>query len=139
MARLRRVRLLSAIVIAPLLAFAVGASSYLALRCSMTGRLVAESCCPRATDAGGGDSAFPHASTTDAACCESFVVSMGKVPATTCERMLDRPMWSVTALATPSPASSDLCLRSWRGCALRTARPPGIAPPAFLLTHSFLI
>jgi hypothetical protein len=64
---------------------------------------------------------------------------MGKVPATTCERTLDRPIWSVTAPGTPFPATSDLCLRFWRGGALRTAPPPGIAPPAFLLTHSFLI
>ena len=138
MAELRRAQWLCAIFLAPVLACAVTASSYLALRCSMTGSLVAVSCCP--------DPAVPgqvptHASLSDAPCCEPTVISTGKVPtlapARAFTRLAGEALGSVlagtplAALGQPSPP----------GLARRAEqRPPWAGfPPPYLLTHALLI
>ena len=131
--RLRR--WLGALLLAPVLAFAVSASSFSALRCSITGMLVAESCCPSTAE--GGPSAVPSRldSIGDQDCCLRVVVAMDKIPAAGAE---GGPAL-VASLPDPSPVRA-LHLADRRppaGGALVT-KPPG-GPPVFLLTCSFLI
>ena len=66
---------------APVLAFAVSASSFSALRCSLTGMLVAESCCPSAAESGPPAVPSPLDSVGDPSCCLRVVVAMDKIPA----------------------------------------------------------
>jgi len=136
MSGLRQARLLCAIVLAPVIAFAVGASSTLALRCSLTGRLIAEPCCPEAAREAAGNPPA-HASIVGADCCERVVVSSEKLPAIAGERALEAGA-SPPVAAVPAPLAAMPPAPSRRAPAWR-ARPPGTAAPAFLLSHAFLI
>ena len=138
MRSLRRARWLGAVLIAPVLALAVAASSQLALRCSMTGMLIRESCCPAADDGGARAEPVPHASIVDPGCCERLVVSTGKLPATTSDRTGVAPALSVSSASAHSALALDAASPRFPA-ARRVARPPGIDAPAFLLRHSFLI
>ena len=139
MSSFRQARLLCAIIIAPMLVLAVGASSSLALRCSLTGRLVAATCCPEAAGEGA-ENPPAHASITDAGCCERVVVSSEKLPAIAAERTLQAGAAPGVALAVVlSPVATLPRAPSSPARAMRAARPPGVPTPAFLLTHAFLI
>ena len=139
MGSLRRARWLSAVLIAPVLVCAVAASSYLALRCRFTGMVTLDVCCPQAGDDTGADaSATEHATVSDPGCCERLLLTVAKLPCDAPGRALDLPVRSVTALIA-TPASTVQSPRPWGGSFRRTVPPPGIAPPAFLLRHSFLI
>ncbi len=134
--RLRR--WLGALLMAPVLAFAVSASSFSALRCSLTGMLVAESCCPSAAESG--PPAVPSRldSIGDPSCCLRVVVAMDKIPAAGAPGA--KHVSALVASLPDLPPVRALHLACWRpaaGGALVT-KPPG-GPPVFLLTRSLLI
>jgi hypothetical protein len=136
---LRRARWLGALLIAPVLVFAVAASTYLGLRCRVTGMIALDSCCPQAAEEASSDSTFPEQATVgDAGCCDRLVVTVSKIPGATSERGLEISARPVTAIVAP-PERIDLPSLLSVGWTRRTAQPPGVAPPAFLLRHSFLI
>ena len=138
MACLRRAWWLCAILLAPVLTFAVAATSYHALRCSMTGGLVATSCCPEPTTAP--DDAPPHSSLADAPCCEPTLISTGKIPTLATDgapaHVLSKAVsLSVAAMPLPTPRSPAPFRPDARG-----EGPPrrGSTPP-YVLRHAFLI
>jgi hypothetical protein len=126
-------------LIAPVLAFALAATGYLALRCTVTGVVMAEACCPppaareKTPGQPGG-----HDSLGDPACCQRLVIETGKIPAVVSERPVDLPDASV-ALADPSALTLEPPAPPRRHFALRVAEPRSVAAPHFLLSHSFLI
>ena len=132
----RRTRWLRALLVAPVLVFALGASSHLALRCTMTGLLMPESCSPETADL------VPLAAPVQASvgapgCCERVTVATARIPAGGSQSLqLDHlPLSQATPLALlladrpPAPARADR----------RTARAPGSSPPLYVVTHAFLI
>ena len=138
MTGLRRARWLGAVLIAPVLAFALAATGYFALRCTMTGAVMAEASCPPAAESDTPPQSGGHDTLRDPACCERLVIETGKIPAVVSERAADLP---VTLLALAAPLGAVLAppatLR--RPLALRVAVPRPFAAPHFLLSHSFLI
>ena len=129
---------LGALLIAPVLALAVSASSFSGLRCSMTGLLVPESCCPGAAESMPPAAPSPLAAIGDPSCCLRVVVAMDKIPAA--EALRATPGFPLVAfLSEPSPVRT-LQLAGRRPAAAGTwaAKPPG-GPPIFLLTRSILI
>ena len=129
---------MGALLIAPVLALAVSASSFSGLRCSMTGLFVAESCCPSAVESGPPAAPSPLAAIGDPSCCLRVVVAMDKIPAAEALRATPgSPL--VALLPDPSPVPT-LHLAGWRPAAAGTwaTKPPG-GPPIFLLTRSILI
>jgi hypothetical protein len=138
MVALRRARWLGAVLIAPVLAFAFAASGYWALRCTMTGVLMADAGCPPTATGQTPERAGEQVSVGDPACCERLVVATGKIPGALSERSRECPV-ATLALAAPSVPTLDPHARRVRELARRVAQPPSFAPPRFLLTHSFLI
>jgi hypothetical protein len=138
MVALRRARWLGAVLIAPVLAFAFAASGYWALRCTMTGVLMADAGCPPTATGQTPERSGEQASMGDPACCERLVVATGKIPGALSERSLECPVASL-ALAAPSAPALDPHAPRVRELARRMAQPPSFAAPRFLLTHSFLI
>jgi hypothetical protein len=135
--RARTPRWLCAVLLAPIALLAVSASSFSALRCTMSGLLMPESCCPTA----GVAARAPEPPRPDAArppaCCERIVVANAKAPGASASRadagtMAAAPLLAAVPVgpAPPAldPAPADLPLR-----------PPGRSAPVFLLTRSFLI
>jgi hypothetical protein len=141
MLRLRRTRWLCAILVAPVLAFAVTASSYLALRCAMTGTLVASSCCPDPATAPEDVPAPEPDSMAGAPCCDPTVVSTDKLPTL----MPDRASIRVVLAAVTAPvalAAPQVALRprAARGPVWRDERTSDrSSAPRYVLTHAFLI
>ncbi len=134
--RLRR--WLGALLIAPILALAVSASSFSALRCSLTGMLVDESCCPSATETAPPAVPGPLDSIGDPSCCLRVVVAMDKLPAAGALRATAGP---ITGASAPDPSfGRTLQLAGGRSTPRSPwdLEPPG-GPPLFLLTRSFLI
>ncbi|HEY4187548.1 MAG TPA: hypothetical protein VGP07_20895 [Polyangia bacterium] len=135
----RHVRWLSTVLMVPVLAFVVAASSHLALRCSLTGTLMVEPCCP---DGAEGEQPPAHDSIAARSCCERLVVSAGKLPATFSagEEPLARAGLFVVAWAWPAP-SRPLAPTVRPSCeqVSRSGWPPSISAPSFLLKRSFLI
>jgi len=125
-------------LIAPVLAFALAATGYLALRCTITGVVMADACCPPPAARETPDQPGGHDSLGDPACCERLVIETGKIPAVVSERSGDLPVASV-ALAAPSILTLEPPAPARRHFALRVAEPRSIAAPHFLLSHSFLI
>jgi hypothetical protein len=126
-------RWLSALLVAPLLALAVSASSFSGLRCSMSGLFVPDTCCATQTD----PPANTQATLDEPACCERVVVANGKAPAASparpeiappCVHLLSAAILQPIPVSIPSAARPELP---------STAR--GHAAPVFLLTQSFLI
>ncbi|HSS37459.1 MAG TPA: hypothetical protein VLT58_01700, partial [Polyangia bacterium] len=75
----RRHRWLCAVLLAPLAVLAVSASSFSALRCTMSGVLVPETCC--STVAGAPIDETPgQPALKQQDCCERIVVSNAKTP-----------------------------------------------------------
>ena len=134
--RLRRG--LGGLLIVPILAFAVSASSFSGLRCSMTGTVVAESCCPTVAESGRPVVASHLDSVGDPSCCLRVVVTMDKIPAAEALRAKRGPA-PVASLPYLPPVRA-LHLTCWRPAAggLLETKPPG-GPPVFLLNRSFLI
>ncbi len=134
-----RTRWLRAALVAPLLVFALSASSHVAFRCTMTGLLMPELCCPSgAADTSDAPSAA-QATIDDPGCCERLVTTNVKVPATMSASASphDVRLFVRVALASP-PALAPPTLLS-DGPRARTAGPPHLAAPVFLLKRSFLI
>lgn len=135
----RHARWLGALLIAPVLVCAVAASSYLGQRCRFTGVVTLDACCPQATDEAGDDSrAQEQATVSDPGCCERLLITVAKVPGDASERAFEAPVQPIVSMiSTPAPAGRLSLTPVVR--ARRRAQPPGAAPPAFLLRHSFLI
>jgi hypothetical protein len=133
--RSRRLRWLCALLWAPLAVLAVSASSFSALRCTVSGLFIPESCCPMADQAPEPSNQAPAVQAPS--CCERVTVSNVKAPAAGAPRVepaapQPAPLFAaLMALTDPSPRRP-----------LRpevSVRPPGRAAPPFLLTHAFLI
>jgi len=131
----RRARWLRVALVAPVLAFALTASSQFAIRCTLTGLLIPESCCPASADPARPVTPDSQAALRDADCCERVTVAIDKAPVTGAEpwRAADVPVTSVIAAMAPSPTVARPVNRA------RAARPPGASPPLYVATHSFLI
>jgi hypothetical protein len=130
-------RLLSALLVAPLLALAVSASSFSGLRCSMSGLFIPESCCPAADQAADAAAGDRHASIEDPACCERVIVANAKAPAASPDRLQLAPPAAdllSAALLQPRPLPGPRAARLDLPSAAH-----GRASPVFLLTQSFLI
>jgi hypothetical protein len=132
----RRTRWLRALLVAPVLLFALGASSHLAMRCTMTGLLMPESCGPEVSDLTPPAPA-PQPSVEEAGCCEQVTVATARIPASGSEPLRARPAQSaisqvIVALLADRPAPAPHVDR-------RAARPPGSSPPLYVVTHAFLI
>jgi hypothetical protein len=133
---LRRARWLGAVLIAPLLAFALAATGHLALRCTITGVVMPDACCPPPAESEAPRSGG-HDAIGEPACCERFVIETGKIPAVFSERSADLPIASV-ALAAPSSSTLVSAATLRRHVTLRVAE-PRFRAAHFLLSHSFLI
>jgi len=133
-----RTRWLRALLVAPVLLFALGASSHSAARCTMTGLLMPESCSPATADLAPPGLAS-RAAIDDAGCCEWVTVTTARIPATGSESLRSPPIQPQIAQAIlpskllagrpsiPPPAER------------RAVRPPGTQPPLYLVIHAFLI
>jgi hypothetical protein len=141
---LRRARWLGALLIAPVLVCAIAATTYIGQRCRLTGMVTLDACCPQAADEssmdeGNDDSrSQEQATVSDPGCCERLLITVAKVTGDASERGFEAPVhWATSLISTLLPRE----LRSLAPVARarRRARPPGAAPPAFLLRHSFLI
>ena len=132
----RGTRWLRAALIAPLLAFALSASSHLAVRCTVSGVLMPESCCPDATSPAVPGTPGAGATLRDADCCQRVTVATAKAPAAGVGParlwVASLPIASVTAVARRPAADRP-------AAAVRAVRAPGEAPPLYVATHSFLI
>jgi hypothetical protein len=133
----RRTRWLRALLVAPVLMFALGASSHLAVRCTMTGLVMPESCRPEIIDPSPAAPGQP--SLEEAGCCEQVTIATARIPAAGSESLRARPAPAPISLARPlallvadRPASVPTADR-------RAARPPGWSSPLYVVTHAFLI
>lgn len=134
----RRTRWLRAVLVAPVLVFALGASSHLAVRCTITGVLMPESCCPDLSDAAP-PASVPQASVSDPGCCERVTVVMTRIPAGGSQSFGPRTAQPPSSHAIPL-AANVVDRTSARSQSYRLeARPPGSSPPLYVFTHSFLI
>jgi hypothetical protein len=135
----RRTRLLRALLVAPVLVFALGASSHSAVRCTMTGLLMPENSCSPAVADLAQPAPAPRASIDEAGCCEWVTVTTARIPATGSELLRSQPIQPQIAHAIlpsrllaerpsiPPPADR------------RAVRPPGTQPPLYVVNHAFLI
>ena len=126
---------------APLLVCAVAASTHFGQRCRFTGMVTLDVCCPQAAGEAGADadaSSPEQATVSDPGCCERLIVTVARVPGATGERGLEAPVHSATPLVATPPPTALPAFASARSIR-RMSQPPGVAPPAFLLGHSFLI
>lgn len=130
-------RWLCAVLLAPLAVLAVSASSFSALRCTMSGLLVPETCCPTvAEEAPGGETSHQPA-LQPPGCCERILVTNFKAPVVSADRADEVPAGPVAVVTgRPAPAPAVAAARTRRDS---QRRPPGGSAPAFLLTHAFLI
>jgi hypothetical protein len=123
-----------ALLVVPLLAFALSASSRLEIRCALTGLLMPD-CCPEAAPVPPAP-APQHASISERDCCERTVIATDKLPATGPEAALELAPLAVGRVA-PLPADGVFpALKRAARASLGRARS---SPPPFLLTHAFLI
>jgi hypothetical protein len=132
----RQTRWLRALLVAPVLVFALGASSHLAVRCTITGLLTPESCCPEVGDPTLAPA--PQSSVDDPGCCERVTVATARIPAagqslrawpTQPPISQGTPLAALVAARPPTPPHAER----------RAARPPGSRAPLYVVTHSFLI
>lgn len=122
-------------LLAPMLVFAVSASSFVGIRCRMSGMVSLDTCCP-----GGAPDPVPHQSSIEeAGCCERVVVEAAKPISSaasdheeTLRSSLSMPLTFVACLApAPWPATAR---------AIASGDPPGAArPPLCILKRSLLI
>jgi hypothetical protein len=131
---------LSAVLLAPVLVCALAASTTFGQRCRLTGVVTLDACCPQAAlDARGEAASSEPATLSDPGCCERLVITVAKVPGDASGPALECPARSVTSWLAPTPPLGGLPFQISGGASRRLARPPGAAPPAFLLKHSLLI
>ena len=135
---LGRTRWLGAVLIAPVLAFALAATGYHALRCTVTGVVMAEASCPLGAASETPERPAGHDAIRDPACCERLVIETGKIPVAGPGRSADLPIASAI-LAAPSTLTAEPPPFVRRHLAFRVAEPRLPAAPRFLLSHSFLI
>jgi hypothetical protein len=131
----RRTRWLRALLVAPVLVFALGASSHLAIRCTITGVLMPESCCPDVSD----PTPAPHASVDDAGCCERVTVATARIPAAGPQPLRVGPAQPSISYATPLAALVADRPPPPLHADRRAARPPGSSAPLYVVTHAFLL
>ena len=130
-------RWLSALLLGPLLALAVSASSFSGLRCTMSGLFMPDSGCAMRADSAEPAPDAPGATLEEPACCERVVVANDKAPATWTARVEMAPPGVhllSAAILQPRPV--------WIPRAARHQLPSaahGRASPVFLLTQSLLI
>jgi len=120
--------------VAPVLVFALSASSHLEIRCALTG-LLTPNCCPEA------DQPLVHpqryASISERNCCERTIVATAKLPVASSKVV---PQKVPPAMARLSPP-----LRGEAALSYGAQDLPGNSPwfaaaaPPYLLTHAFLI
>ncbi len=135
----RRHRWLCAVLLAPVAILAVSASSFSALRCTMSGLLVPETCCPAAADGAPAPRAPAQPAVQQASCCERIVVPNAKAPAVAADQAQELPpARAVVALAARAP-TEHFAAAEWTRHGSMVRPPPGRSAPAFLLTHAFLI
>jgi len=123
-----------ALLVLPVLVFALSASSRLEVRCALTGLVVPE-CCPE-TGAAAPAPAPQQATISERDCCERTVLATDKLPVAGSEVALDEAPPAIGRVV-PWPvsgafAASQRTSRAWLGPARASA-------PPFLLTHAFLI
>ncbi|MES1209030.1 MAG: hypothetical protein ABUS79_24085 [Pseudomonadota bacterium] len=133
----RRHRWLCAVLLAPLALLAVSASSFSALRCTMSGLLVPETCCPTVADGVPAGQMPGQPALQQPGCCERILVTNDKAPAVSADRGDALPAGPVAVVTTRAPAALVAAVERARGKSV--LRPPGRSAPAFLLTHAFLI
>jgi hypothetical protein len=137
----RGTRWLRAALVAPVLVFALGASSHLAVRCTLTGILMPESCCPDAADVAdlAPPAPAPQPSVGDPGCCEQVTIATARIPAAGVESRGARP--AQTPISVAAPLASIVVDRTATppGVVRRAARPPGASLPLYVVTHAFLI
>lgn len=116
---------------------AVSASSFSALRCTVSGLFIPESSCPMAEPAPAPDPSRDAPAVQAPGCCERVTVANAKAPLAEAARL--EPL-------APQPAPLFAALLTLPDPSVRPAarphvslRPPGRSAPAFLLTHAFLI
>ena len=130
--------MLRALLVAPVLVFALGASSHLAARCTMTGLLMPEGCSPAVADLAP-PSPAPRAAIDDAGCCEWVTVATARIPAAGSESLRSQPIQPQIAHAMlPSRLLAERPLIP-PPADRRAVRPPGTQPPLYVVTHAFLI
>jgi len=129
---------LCAALIAPLLLVALAGAGRLALRCTLTGAVLPESCCDDADDGAPADS-------TDAmsapSCCERVRADGVRAPAVVATRADERivataVLLQVATVVTTAPLAVPPA-PLWPSA--RPGIPPGAPAASFLLRHSFLI
>jgi hypothetical protein len=130
-------RCLSALLLGPLLALAVSASSFSGLRCTMSGLFMPDTGCAMLGDSAAPATDASNATLEEPACCERVVVANAKAPATSssnpeiappCVHALSALILQPLAVPAPRAARQD-----------RRSATHGRAAPVFLLTQSFLI
>jgi hypothetical protein len=122
-------------LLAPMLVLAVSTSSFVGIRCRMSGMVSLDTCCPTAAPSPGP----PQSSMDKAGCCERVVVEATKPisnAASECDGALrsppSTPLAFVAILApAPWPAAARAIAHGDPHCAAR--------PPLCLLKHSLLI
>lgn len=137
MQRGRTLRWLCALVWGPVAVLAVSASSFSALRCTVSGLFIPETCCPTLSDAPPPEQSNHAPAWESPGCCERVMVANAKSPAagpTRLELAAPQPVLLVASWMTP-PEPPRFALRAPDA----SIRPPGRSAPAFLLTHAFLI
>ncbi len=122
---------------APVALLAVSASSFSALRCTVSGLFIPESCCPALNAPPAPEESNRLPAVEAPGCCDRVLVANAKAPAAgSTHPQLEAPevlplVMSWAALSEPprrAPQRPDTAIR-----------PPGRSAPAFLLTHAFLI
>ena len=122
-------------LLAPMLVLAVSASSFVGIRCRMSGMVSLDTCCPTAVP-----STDPRQSSIDdAGCCERVVVEAAKPISNAAfehdEALSPPPTTPLAFVAVLAPASWPAVAR-----VIAHGEPPGVVrPPLCLLKHSLLI
>jgi len=132
----RRHRWLSAVLLAPLAVLAVSASSFSALRCTMSGLLVPQTCCPAVADAAAGAELPEQPALQEPGCCERVVVANAKAPAVSPDGAGQLPAGPAAIVIARLPPPVVAAQRARRDARLPSS---GRSAPVFLLTHAFLI
>jgi hypothetical protein len=130
-------RWLSALLLAPLLALAVSASSFSGLRCTMSGLFMPDTGCAMLGDSAQPATDAPNATLEEPACCERVVVANAKAPAAASANPEIAPP-SVHLLSAVILQPLAVPVPRTRRRELASAA-HGRASPVFLLTQSFLI
>jgi len=122
-------------LLAPMLVLAVSASTFVGIRCRMSGMVSLDTCCPTAAPS----SVPPQKSIDEAGCCERVIVEAAK-PISNAASGHDGDLRPPAS--TPLALVAALAPAPWPAVARGIAQgdPPGLARPQLcLLKHSLLI